>query len=183
MYYVLKVQIKGITKPPVWRRFNVPVNARLSDFHTAIQSAFGWHNDHLHSFEDRSVRWATRYEDDCPTPWDVPEPDLTVKQFLQTVPKPSYVYDFGDWWEHSIKVESIEKGDVDDIECIAGRGARPPEDCGGVWRYESIKHLLASKAPEDDEARQFWMDFMGLESPEDFDPAACEYKPRSPKGK
>ena len=51
MYYVIKVQIKGITKPPVWRRFHVSPEARLSDFHEAIQAAFHWGNYHLHSFE------------------------------------------------------------------------------------------------------------------------------------
>lgn len=178
MYYVIKVQIKGITKPPVWRRFEVPFDALLSEFHRDIQCAFGWCNAHLHSFEDRSVRWSTEYSPDDVTPWAIPEPDLTVEQFINTVPHPVYVYDFGDWWEHSIKVEAVKEGDVGSINCIAGRGACPLEDCGGPYGYENLKQILASKDPADDEQRKNYLEWLGLEKPEDFDPAECEFKPR-----
>lgn len=178
MYYVIKVQIKGITKPPVWRRFEVPADARLSDFHAAIQDAFGWDNGHLHSFEDRSVRWCTEYPDDDATPWAVPEPDLTVEEFIHLVPHPVYVYDFGDWWEHAIKVEEVKEGTVDDVNCIAGRGACPIEDCGGPYGYEDIKRVLASKDPKDAQSQKNTLEWLGLDSPEQFDPNACDYKPR-----
>ncbi len=180
MYYIIKVQVKGVTKPPVWRRFEVPCSARLSEFHEAIQDAFGWDNMHLHSFEDRSVRWSTEYPWDDASPWAVPEPDLTVRQFLNEVPRPTYVYDFGDWWEHSITVEEVKKGDPDVsyIHCIAGRGACPVEDCGGVGGYQDLKRVLASKDPEDEEEQKSLLEWLGLDKPEDFDPAACDYPPR-----
>lgn len=40
MYYTVKIQIRGITKPPVWRRLEVPADAELSDRHRAIQDSF-----------------------------------------------------------------------------------------------------------------------------------------------
>lgn len=177
MYYVIKVQLRGITKPPVWRRLKVPSTDTLYDLHRSIQHAFGWTNDHLYCFADKSGRaWRTDPPDD---PFGEPDPDLTVEEYFHIVGgKGLYTYDFGDDWEHLIAVEKVEEGTIAVSECIAGKGACPPEDCGGVWRYECIKELMASNNPEDDEARKSWLSWLGLKSPEEFDPNACIYPPR-----
>ena len=46
-------QLKGVlhgTKPPLWRRLQVPGNATLGWLHAALQVAMGWTNSHLHQF-------------------------------------------------------------------------------------------------------------------------------------
>lgn len=46
-----------------------------------------------------------------------------------------YEYDFGDSWEHTVKVEAIlepEEGMTYPV-CVKGKRACPPEDVGGVW--------------------------------------------------
>ena len=48
--YQLKVVLLG-SKPPVWRRMQVPGDARLDWLHAALQIAIGWTNSHLHQFK------------------------------------------------------------------------------------------------------------------------------------
>lgn len=50
MAITFKVQLVGITKPPVWRRFAIANNATFYDLHRAIQMAFGWEDCHLWCF-------------------------------------------------------------------------------------------------------------------------------------
>lgn len=54
MTYQFKIQIKGITKPPVWRRILVPDSITFQQLHFVIQEAFGWENAHLYSFSDKA---------------------------------------------------------------------------------------------------------------------------------
>jgi len=47
--------------------------------------------------------------------------------------KLAYTYDFGDDWRHVLVVEEV-LAPQRAATCLAGRGACPPEDCGGPWR-------------------------------------------------
>ena len=50
MVYRLKVTLKG-SKPPIWRRLEVPGNITLAKLHHILQVAMGWTDSHLHSFK------------------------------------------------------------------------------------------------------------------------------------
>lgn len=50
--YRLKVSLHR-SKPPLWRRLEVPAAISLRTLHTIIQAAFGRQEDHLHSFVTR----------------------------------------------------------------------------------------------------------------------------------
>ncbi len=52
--------------------------------------------------------------------------------------------------------------------CLTGKGACPPEDCGGVWGYEHRREVLADPAHEEHEDMIEWL---GLDSASEFDPA------------
>jgi hypothetical protein len=52
---------------------------------------------------------------------------------------------------------------------VAGKGACPPEDCGGPWGYADLKAILAD--PNDDE-HQKRLEWLGLNHSSEFDPAA-----------
>lgn len=52
--------------------------------------------------------------------------------------------------------------------CVDGRGRCPPEDCGGAWGYALLRETLAD--PSDVEHAQM-LDWLGLDSAADFDPA------------
>ena len=48
--YHLKVVLRD-SKPAIWRRLQVPGNARLDWLHAVLQVTLGWTNSHLHQFK------------------------------------------------------------------------------------------------------------------------------------
>ncbi|CAM2789460.1 plasmid pRiA4b ORF-3 family protein [Skermania piniformis] len=54
-----------------------------------------------------------------------------------------YDYDFGDGWEHVIKVEAVLPDPPAEIELVTGRRACPPEDVGVPWGYEGVAAWVA----------------------------------------
>ena len=146
-----KIQIRGIKKPPVWRRIAIPGNFTFHDFHNTIQAAFGWWNEHLYMFQQRPYDhgWTVKKLDtNIDNMWEeLPEnaEETNVSSFIQRMElkKFVYVYDFGDSWVHDITVENIDNdAELDHPVCLAGKGACPPEDCGGVWDYEEMKEEM-----------------------------------------
>ena len=61
-----------------------------------------------------------------------------------------YLYDFGDGWKHTIKVERLidpESG-VLYPRLIAAKGHCPPEDVGGPWGYSEFLEAIADPSHE-----------------------------------
>jgi hypothetical protein len=164
--YQIKVQLCGVTKPPVWRRLQVPADLSLDQLHEVIQAAMGWHNCHLHVFSDGWNEYGLPdrelgHED---------ERKVHLSQMLTNVDdKIGYTYDFGDGWQHDITLEKIlpTGAGVTSAVCAAGKGACPPEDCGGVWGYEQLKATLADPGAEEHGDMLEWL---GLASGDDFNP-------------
>lgn len=147
MVYRLKVTLKG-SKPPIWRRLEVPGEITLAKLHRILQVAMGWTDSHLHSFRIGE----TYYRE--------PDPDFdpgfslievkNEKRFrLQQVAfrekmKFLYEYDFGDGWEHEILVEKILPMTENSRHpvCIKGVRACPPEDIGGIWGYYTFLKIM-----------------------------------------
>ncbi len=65
----------------------------------------------------------------------------------------NYVYDLGDYWEHTIKVEKT-LAPVPELAlrfCVGGACATPAEDCGGVPGYaEFVQATADPHNPEHD---------------------------------
>lgn len=72
----------------------------------------------------------------------------------------TYLYDFGDSWEHEILVEKIEQGaaGMEHPECLTGKRACPIEDCGGIHGYQRMVDILADPAHAQ---RQEILDWVG----------------------
>ena len=175
-FYCLKITLKD-THRPVWRRFVVPANIRLDDFHNTIQTIMGWDNGHLHAFETgnarRSRKWYKASEHIDDDGWDdsLPEEKYTLQSLLsEKGAKIRYLYDFGDSWDHDILLENPNYDDPDQpapIFCIKGVGACPPEDCGGVSGFEDFCEAIADpKHPKYKEFKE-WYD--GKYDPGHFD--------------
>jgi hypothetical protein len=135
----LKITLKGISKPPVWRRVQVRADTTFATLHQIIQAAFGWTDTHLHSFEYDGEQIGVpdpEFDNDC-----ADEAETTLdKVLLGPKDRVRYTYDFGDNWEHDIVLEKVTEPDKDGRPVLlTGKGACPPEDCGGPWGYAELK--------------------------------------------
>lgn len=170
--YQLRIELEGVL-PPIWRRVLVPGHASLGRLHGIIQIAMGWDNDHLHRF----IVGKQAYSDpafELEEYRGVSVLDEDEARLMDLAPRAgkvlSYMYDFGDSWEHRIKVEKILKpepaaGNI--AQCIDGARACPPEDCGGVCGYEDMLEALQDPKHKGHESVLEWLG-------EDFDPEAFD---------
>lgn len=137
----LKVTLRG-ARPPIWRRLEVPSEITLERLHQVIQIAFGWWGCHLWVFETPAGEYG---QPDV----ELGHADAATVTLDHVVPgvgdRLRYVYDFGDDWRHNIVVEDVAavQPGVAYPRCTAGRRARPPEDCGGIWGYHCLLEILA----------------------------------------
>ncbi len=155
----IKISIKGI-KPIIWRRFLVKDSITFHQFHKIIQKVMGWANYHLYAFEIGNLRIeseelaAGEYSD------FEPSEKIRLSQVLSEKMKLEYVYDFGDCWEHTIKVEKTLEIDpkLKYPVCLAGERACPPEDCGSVPGYYNLMEIRENKKhPEYEEMIVNWL--------------------------
>lgn len=168
-----KIQIKEITKPPVWRKVLVPETFSFHLFHEVIQAAFGWKNCHLYQFSEKGYR--SEFIISLPSDDDwLPVVDSREKKlkdiFKEKGQTYTYIYDFGDAWTHTITLEEITDEKSAHASCIGGKGTCPPEGCGGVWGYEDMK-IFFEKSPDSKEADEF-RTWLGMEKDEVWNPNA-----------
>lgn len=149
----LKIQLDRMERPVV-RRVEVPTTLCLDELHLVIQIAMGWENDHLYEF--RVGRDPI---------WGIPDPDLpflrsrdatreTLADLLPHLKRNKtfhYLYDFGDSWLHTVKVEAVATADPEATypRLLDAEGACPPEDCGGPWGYARYLEAIADPNHED----------------------------------
>jgi Plasmid pRiA4b ORF-3-like protein len=160
----LKITLDDV-KPVVMRRLEVPLSIRLDRLHLAIQAAMGWTNSHLYEIRAKDVGWGIPDPDWGDGPLDARKARLV--DVLEDVGTKTlkYLYDFGDGWEHTIKIERL----IDPVpgiiypRLIEAAGRCPPEDVGGPSGYAEF--LEAIRDPDHDRHVEFkeWI-------AEDFDP-------------
>lgn len=173
--YQLKITLRG-TKPPIWRRVQVPSDITLAKLHNIIQAAMGWYGGHLHEFEIHGQAYGQPFPE---MDFADIKSDLTLRlnQFVAGEKfKFPYLYDMGDAWDHQILVEKVLPPDpaVQYPICIKGKRACPPEDCGGVWGYaEFLEAIQNPQHPEHDEMLE-WIG--GDFDAEAFDLEATNYR-------
>lgn len=166
----IKVKLRGVSKPPVWRRLQVRADTSLDRLHEAIVAAFGWAGYHMHVFSSG------------PQEFGMPDPELGFiderrVRLGELIGGPGdrllYTYDFGDGWEHEIVVEELldAEPEVHYPVLVNGKGACPPEDCGGPWGYAELKEILTD--PTHDQHQEM-LDWLGLADGSAFDPAAFD---------
>lgn len=168
--YQLIITLKDI-RPPIWRRVQVRSDATLAQLHWIIQISMGWTNSHLHSFNIQGIEYGVpmpEFEFD-----DMKVRDEQSVKLSKVIPgekfKFSYLYDFGDSWEHEILVEKVLETvpSVDYPNCITGKRACPPEDCGGVWGYRNFLEVIQDPDHPEHEEMLEWVG--GFFDPEDPD--------------
>lgn len=175
--YQYKISLNG-SKPLIWRRIVVPSGYSFWDLHVAIQDAMGWIDYHLHLFEIKEPLTNTKVEIAIPDEEDglfdrtiLPERKEKISEYFnENNRKARYVYDFGDLWIHTIKLEKILPAKIGEKypKCTAGKMACPPEDCGGIGGYYNMLEILSN--PHDEEYDEM-IEWLGGEfNPETFDP-------------
>lgn len=175
--YQIKITLKDC-RPPIWRRVQVQSNVTLGQLHWVIQLSMGWTNSHLHSFDIQGVEYGMLMPD-----LDFDEMELEDEQTVrlnQVVSgeksKFTYLYDFGDSWDHEILVEKILEADseTDYPICIKGKRACPPEDCGGTWGYQQFLEIIQDPEHEEHEEMLEWVG--GFFDPEDAELDEANYQ-------
>lgn len=159
--YQLKIELKD-SNPKIWRRIQVSGETTFSELHDIIQLSMGWENGHLYEFTLKKTRIFDFEEviDDGTNTLERDSTDAFLDEMVQRVKtKFTYLYDFGDYWEHQIQVEKIfpeEKGMTYPI-CLEGERACPPEDSGGIWGYQHMLEVLADKKHPEYEGVSEWI--------------------------
>ncbi len=138
-------------KPVVQRRLQVPLTLRLDRLHLVLQAALGWTDSHLYEIRAGGVGWGLPDPDFEGGPLDARKArlfDVLKDADTKTI---KYRYDFGDGWEHTIKVERIAEmvpGLVYPV-LVEASGRCPPEDVGGPWGYSEFLKAIADPKHEE----------------------------------
>lgn len=169
-------------EPRVWRRIQVPGNYTFWDLHVAIPDAMGWEDYHLHEFETVEPTTGAKVhvgipDDDFPDErqtrpgWQV----AVASHFQVKGTRGSYLYDFGDGWQHAVTFEGshAREAGVRYPRCLAGARACPPEDVGGPGGYENFLAAVADPDHEEHEDLLGWVG--GAFDPEQFAPGAVRF--------
>jgi len=178
-YLQLKVTLKHIS-PPIWRRFVVPRDFTLAILHECLQIIMGWDDDHLYEFIVGGRRGGKHYSvpmDDFMGGFgdfdDENAEDYDLSFLTRKGMKFTYIYDFGDSWDHELVAENVnyEHSATDPpVVVLAGQRNCPPEDCGGTWGYaDIIEALAANDEGETDSEQEELLHWVGEYDPDQFD--------------
>ena len=159
----VRITLRYVDNPPVWRQVLIPAAYPLSRVHRAVQAAMGWENCHMHAFQIGKTTYGPDPEDELGY---ADETKARLADVARVRTRIGYEYDFGDGWEHELVVEARTVAEADQTypACIAGKGACPPEDCGGIYGFAELKEVLAGPDSEERDEMLEWVD-------DDFDPA------------
>lgn len=170
----IKLQLDGTD---VWRTFLIYRNCNFRALHNAIQMTMGREDAHLFEFKIKDISVMPEDEDDFCSDKKADAKAITldtpIRKLLKKGDTFQYIYDFGDYWIHTLKVEDDISYDVKDwenglgtlktgkaVECIDGAKNCPPEDVGGVECYlESVKSMKAKNKNYKDNLEWFGSDY------------------------
>ncbi len=126
---LMRAVLKQVS-PMVIRLISVSDHMQLPQFHDVVLAILGWHGDlgyilRVHGEEFNSFRRKTRSK--------------ALHEFkLHRQEKFLYVCDTLHMWEWDVRIIDIQDAENDESDCpicVGGRGAAPPEHCGGPTGY------------------------------------------------
>lgn len=138
--YQLKITLKG-SKPPIWRRVAVPSKISFADLDAVVECIFGWEHAHLYEFyfpkENTRIsmpdEFGDGFADDFADGFSANE--TCIDNWINEGDKFEYIYDFGDYWVHSVLVEKLVPYENRYAQVIKSKGSYMIEDCGGIWNF------------------------------------------------
>ena len=110
-----------------------------------MQAALGWTDSHLYEIRARDIGWGIPDPDWGGGPLDARKATLAAVLDDTGAKTLRYLYDFGDGWEHTIKIERIVDPQPGVLypRLVEATGRCPPEDVGGPWGYAEFLEALA----------------------------------------
>ena len=173
---VLKIKMKQISNPPVWRQVEVPAWYSFEDLHDTIQILFGWADYHLWHFQGKLAKspYIIKFEDEdsfYEEEAEVISPDTTIiSSFLKKKgDKMEYLYDYGDYWVHEISVVDVLDKETDFPVLLQAKGSMMIEDVGGPFRYMQVRDFIQRRSSMNKDERLEAVHSMGFDSEEHFD--------------
>ncbi len=174
--YQFKIVLTA-TKPPVWRRMQVPDNYSFKDLHVAIQNVMNWEVYAGSSYEFNVINPATGLQQAIGCScyglsqfMGINEPLIRIIDYFNPRnTKANYMAKHETMWNFKIEFEKILPADEFEIYpiCINGKRASPPEDCGGADKYQDMLEAInESNSEKDRKTLKLYQDVFD----EDFDP-------------
>lgn len=131
----------------------------------------GWTNSHLFEFRVGDTGWGIPDKEWGDGPRDAGKAKLIDVLDGTGARSLTYLYDFGDGWEHTVRLERPVQAEPGVLypRLLEAIGRCPPEDIGGAPGYEEYLEAIADPDHERHEEFAEWHDA-------GFDPAAVNVK-------
>ena len=154
----LRIKLNDV-EPAVVRRVEVPLAIRLDRLHLLLRAAMGWSDSHLYEFRARDIGWGVPDPDFGDGPLDARKARLADVVQDTGVRSLKYLYDFGDGWEHTVRIERITDAVpwITYPRLIEATGRCPPEDVGGPWGYRDFLEAIADPDHEQHAETLTWV--------------------------
>src|SRR5689334_21284179 len=137
------------------------------------QAAFGWTNSHLFEFLAGEGRWGIPDPDGDFGPQPIDARKTRLSNIVQETGAKTihYLYDFGDSWDHVIKLEKwFDNTTTEGLPLLLEAAGRcPPEDVGGAPGYSEYLDAISDPTHPEHEHMRLW-------GPEQFDPNVVDRK-------
>ncbi|MBK5253348.1 MAG: plasmid pRiA4b ORF-3 family protein [Peptostreptococcaceae bacterium] len=148
----------------VWRKVMVPLNFTFEELHEVMQIIFDWKDYHLHDFiildNNQPYIDIVESEEELVFEIDIPvilNKNIKIANYLPKYKKVNYRYDFGDGWQHIIKVENLSFDyNKNYAYCLDGEGNTPPENVGGEDGYAEFIKIMDDPTCEEYENTKLW---------------------------
>lgn len=156
------------------RLVHIPLNLSFEALHDIIQTVFLWQNRHFHQFvlEDGSRLTSSRQIAEMEHYAISEDRQLFSEEstFLSDVISTeenrnfTYIYDFGDDWEHSINFRKLwVSSKVLPPKLLMMMGNPVPEDSGGADGYKYMMDVISDPRHEDhDDLKEWLSDYISL---------------------
>lgn len=144
----LKIQLKGVTKPPCWRQIRVPAKFTFLQLHNIIQLLFGLDDGHLWMFQERV------YDSDITIGVPINADGFGIDDATNNASRTKlnkfltaegdaleYVYDFGNDWIFTITVKKVDMEPCKHAVCENFKSPVQCLDFMGPWNYETLREL------------------------------------------